>query len=188
MKMKTKYILPLCLALLVFEVNAEVNAYDPEADSNAANKERVLRGGKMSPMQRAAVAKAAAAESNEKGGDGFLGTNLAKPGVVGLPSGVQYKVVKAGTGKKPTEQSMIRCRYQGKLIDGSTFDKNDDKNPAAMAVSGLLPGLKEAVKLMPAGSKWEIVVPPQLGYGTQGNHRVGPNAVLIYDMEIVSIK
>jgi FKBP-type peptidyl-prolyl cis-trans isomerase len=170
---------------------ADVNTVapsDPQAEANAANKEQFLKGGKMSPRERAAVAKAAMADTNKQEGDSFLETNKTKQGVTTLPSGVQYKILRAGNGKRPTEDSMVRCRYKGTLIDGSTIDKTDDKKPSVMHVAGFLPGLKEAVKLMPTGSKWEIVVPPQLAYGAFGNRGIGPNAVLIYEMEILGIK
>jgi FKBP-type peptidyl-prolyl cis-trans isomerase len=101
---------------------------------------------------------------------------------------VQYKILRAGKGKKPTETSLVRCRYKGKLIDGSTIDKTDDKKPSTMDVSGFLAGLKEAVQLMATGSKWEVVIPPQLAYGAIGNRGVGPNAVLIYEVEILGVK
>jgi FKBP-type peptidyl-prolyl cis-trans isomerase len=80
------------------------------------------------------------------------------------------------------------CRYKGYLVDGSTFDKTDERRPSLMNVAGFVPGLREAVKLMPTGSKWEIVVPPELGFGPVGNRGVGGNAVVIYQMEILSVK
>jgi FKBP-type peptidyl-prolyl cis-trans isomerase len=161
---------------------------DTKADANAVNKERMLKGGKLSPRERREVAKAAMADSNLQAGADFMATHKAKPGVVSLASGVQYKILKASKGKKPTENSVIRCRYKGKLIDGSTIDKTDSKKPSSMNVSGFLPGLKEAVQLMPNGSKWEVVIPPQLAYGAIGNRGVGPNAVLIYEIELLGIK
>jgi FKBP-type peptidyl-prolyl cis-trans isomerase FklB len=161
---------------------------DATAAANAANKEQFIKGGRVSPRERAALAKAEIAETNKQAGADFLAQNKAKPGVVSLPSGVQYKVLRAGKGKQPTEDSQVRCRYKGMLTDGSTIDKTDAKTPSTMHVAGFLPGLKEAVKLMPAGSKWEIVIPPQLAYGPIGNRGVGPNAVLIYEMEILGIK
>jgi FKBP-type peptidyl-prolyl cis-trans isomerase len=161
---------------------------DTNADANAANKEQFLKGGKMSLREKAAVAKAELAEANKTAGADFLATYKSKPGVISLPSGVQYRILRAGNGKRPTEESQVRCRYKGKLIDGSTIDKSDDRKPSSMQVAGFLAGLKEAVKLMPTGSKWEIVVPPQLAYGAFGNRGVGPNAVLIYEMEILGIK
>ena len=128
------------------------------------------------------------ADSNKQAGDNFLAANKAKPGVVTLPSGVQYKILRAGKGMKPTEDNFVRCRYKGTLIDGSIIDKSDEKKPVSMHVAGFLAGLKEAVMLMPTGSKWEIVIPPQLAYGAFGNRGVGPNAVLIYEMEILGVK
>jgi len=195
--MKLKWVALFSLGMLAIQANAEQqmdasktpgNSASAQADENNANKERVLKGGKMSPRQRAEVAKSELAASNTQTGDGFLAANKVKKGVVSLPSGVQYKILSAGKGNKPKESSTIACRYQGKLVDGTGFDKADEKKPIMLKVAGLLPGLKEAVKLMPAGSKWEIVIPPQLAYGAQGYRNIGPNAILIYNMEIVSVK
>lgn len=169
---------------------SEVPAQAPASPKSPADagKERALKGGKMSPRQRHELDKAALADTNGRAGTDFLAANKARHGVVSLPSGVQYRILIAGKGKKkPTEASVISCRYQGKLIDGTGFEKSDARKPETLNVAGLVPGLKEAVKLMSAGSKWQIVVPPQLAYGSRGNHIVGPNAVLIYDMEIVSV-
>ena len=168
-------------------VNEATAPADSAADVNA-NKERILKGARVSPREKAALAKAEAGEANKEEGANFLSTNAAKKGVTTLASGVQYKILRAGKGKKPTEGSRISCRYKGTLIDGTSFDKTEDKKPSVMHVSGFVPGLKEAVLLMPTGSKWEIVVPPQLAYGAIGNRGVGSNAVLIYQMEILSIK
>jgi FKBP-type peptidyl-prolyl cis-trans isomerase FklB len=162
---------------------------DPKAEANAANKEQLLKGGKMSPRQKAALARGELAESNKGAGDAFLASNGAKPGVVSLPSGLQYKILHAGKGKKPTESSTIRYRYKGTLIDGSVIDKSAENNkPSTINVGGLLAGLKEAAMLMPSGSKWQIVIPPQLAYGASGYRGAGPNAVLVYEMEILGIK
>lgn len=153
-----------------------------------ANRERLLKGGKISARQKTAMAKAQISDSNKQQGEVFLAENKAKQGVISLTSGVQYKILRAGSGKKPSENSVVACRFRGALIDGATFDKSDSKKPVALSVSGFLPGLKEAVMLMSAGAKWQIVIPPQLAYGELGDRGVGPNAVLIYDMEIVSVK
>jgi FKBP-type peptidyl-prolyl cis-trans isomerase len=168
--------------------HATAPAEAPSASPAEANRARVLKGGKMSQRQKTAMAKATLAESNKQQGESFLAANKIKDGVVSLPSGVQYKILKAAKGKTPGENSMVACRYRGTLTDGTSFDKTDAKTPAALSVAGFLPGLREAVKLMPAGSKWQIVVPPQLAYGESGDRGVGPNAVLIYEMEIVSFK
>ena len=207
--MKIRWIFLFCFCLLGFQARADqavvidaqsigespaktdANApaqSDAQTQANDANKEQFLQGGKMSPRERAALARAQMADSNKQTGDNFLATNKAKPGVVTLPSGVQYKILRAGKGMKPTEDNFVRCRYKGTLIDGSTIDKSDGNKPVSMHVAGFLEGLKEAVVLMPTGSKWEIVIPPQLAYGAFGNRGVGPNAVLIYDIEILGVK
>jgi FKBP-type peptidyl-prolyl cis-trans isomerase FklB len=159
----------------------------PGPQSAATTQEQLLKGANMSPKQRAELAKAAQASTNNDVGANFLASNKSKPGVISLPSGVQYKILKAGNGKRPTDDSVVRCRYQGTLVDGATFDKADDKTPVVMRVAGFLTGLKEAVKLMSSGSKWEVVVPPQLGYGSHGSRGVAPNAVLIYTIEILGV-
>jgi len=185
--MTTKWMLLLCLGLPALQAWAQQPASVPPADPNAASAEQQQKGGRLSPKARAELAKAAAADANLQAGAAFLTSNKTKQGVVSLPSGVQYRILKTGTGKRPTEDSSVRCRYVGTLVDGMQFDKAEDKNPTVMRVAGFVPGLKEAVKLMPAGSKWEVVIPPELGYGSQGNRAVAPNAVLIYAIEIVGI-
>jgi len=198
------------LGLLVLQANAEEavvidaqtigqqsgastsNAGTPEpvvypADANDANRTRVLKGGRMSLRQKVAVDKATLSDNNKQQGEDFFATNKARQGVVSLPSGVQYEILRAGKGRKPTDNSIVVCRYRGTLIDGTQFESDAGK-PVALHVVGFVPGLKEAVKLMSTGSKWRIVVPPQLAYGEVGNRGVGPNAVLIYDLEIISIK
>jgi len=162
---------------------------DPQNEANAVNKEQLLKGGKMSPRQKAALAKGEMADTNKEAGNAFLANNSAKPGVVALPSGLQYKIIHAGQGNKPTENNMVRCRYKGRLTDGTIIDSSAENNkPATIRVGGLLAGLKEAVLQMPIGSKWQIVIPPSLAYGASGYHGVGPNAVVVYEMEILGIK
>jgi FKBP-type peptidyl-prolyl cis-trans isomerase len=167
----------------------DAQAQQPSAvDSSDAARERARTGARVSPREKAALARAAVGDSNRPEGLNFLAANKAKKGVVVLPSGVQYKILRVGKGKKPKEENTIMCRFKGTLTDGTTFDKTDEKKPSPLNVSGFLPGLKEAVKLMPSGSKWEIVIPSELAYGAHGNRGVGANAVVIYQMEIVGIK
>jgi len=153
-----------------------------------ATKEATLNNVRISPRQKAAFLKADLLISNKKEGEAFLLANKSSPGVVVLPSGVQYKIIRPSKGKQPSDKSTIVCRYKGTLIDGTSFDKSEVKKPLTLAVAGLLPGLRETIKLMTTGSKWQIVIPPYLGFGERGSHGVGPNAVLIYDMEIISVK
>jgi FKBP-type peptidyl-prolyl cis-trans isomerase len=187
MMLKLKLVSLLCLGVLGLQAHSQPALTEAQAQANAANKELLQKGGKISPRQKAELAKAEKADANQQGTASYLSANKIKPGVVTLASGVQYKVLKAGTGKRPTDTDSVRCRYQGTLADGTGFDKADDKTPTVLRVTGLLPGLKEAVKLMPVGSKWEVVVPPELAYGAKGGHAVGPNAVLIYVIEIAGI-
>jgi FKBP-type peptidyl-prolyl cis-trans isomerase len=131
-----------------------------------------------------------AGEDNRKKGEDFLAENKKKEGVVTLPSGLQYVVLKAGDGKKPTDADTVECHYRGTLIDGTEFDSSDrSKQPATFTVTGVIPGWREALKLMPAGSKWQLFIPPQLAYGARGAGRdIGPNATLIFELELLAIK
>ncbi len=141
-------------------------------------------------IQRMAKAKTADAENNKKEGDAFLAQNKGKQGVVTLPSGLQYRVIKNAEGKKPTGADTVDYNYRGTLVNGTEFDSSRHTGkPATFKVSGVIPGLQEALKVMPVGSTWQIVVPSQLGYGQRGNgSMVGPNAVLIFEVELLAIK
>jgi FKBP-type peptidyl-prolyl cis-trans isomerase FklB len=131
-----------------------------------------------------------AAEKNKKEGEAFLAANKVKDGVVTLPSGLQYKVLKAGNGKAPGEDDGVTCRYRGTLLDGTEFDSSEGMGmPVTFYVrDSTIEGWKEALKLMPAGSKWQIFVPSKLGFGEKGAGRdVGPNATLIYEIELLAV-
>jgi len=186
--MKTLAMLTVCGALMAQQALAQAPG-DAKSLADAANQADALKGGHLSPRQRAELEKAALAKGNAQAEAGFLAANRGKPGVVALPSGVQYKVLAAGTAAKhPTDASTVLCRYKGSLADGASFDRSDDKAASALKVSGLVPGLREAVKLMNAGARWEVLVPPELGYGSRGTQGVPPNAVLVYTIEIVAIQ
>lgn len=129
-----------------------------------------------------------ASVANLKVGNAFLDDNMHKPGVVKLKSGLQYKVIKAGAGAKPKENDVVLCNYRGTLVDGAVFEQSEAGKPASVKVAPLIAGLKEAIKLMPVGSKWEIYMPSELGFGGVGNMpKVGPDAVLIYELEVLKI-
>jgi FKBP-type peptidyl-prolyl cis-trans isomerase FklB len=133
----------------------------------------------------------AAVEKNKQEGDAFLAANKAKPGVVTLPSGLQYKVLQEGTGPKPAATDTVMCNYKGTLVDGTEFDSSYKRGQAAtFPVSQVIKGWTEALQLMPVGSKWEIFVPPSLGYGERGTNGgpIGPNATLIFEVELMSIQ
>jgi FKBP-type peptidyl-prolyl cis-trans isomerase len=130
------------------------------------------------------------AEKNKQAGEAFLAENKAKEGVVTLPSGLQYKILKAGDGKKPTADDTVECQYRGTLLDGTEFDSSYKRNqPATFKVKGVIPGWTEALQLMPVGSKWQLFIPSNLAYGERGAGRdIGPNSTLIFEVELLSIK
>jgi FKBP-type peptidyl-prolyl cis-trans isomerase FklB len=131
-----------------------------------------------------------AAEKNKREGDAFLEENKKKEGVVTLPSGLQYKILKAGEGKTPTEKDMVQVHYAGTLIDGTEFDSSlPHGQPLTFPLVGVIAGWREALKLMPVGSKWQLFIPPSLAYGTRGSgDKIGPNATLIFEVELLDIK
>jgi FKBP-type peptidyl-prolyl cis-trans isomerase FklB len=132
----------------------------------------------------------AAGEKNKKDGEVFLAENKKKEGVVTLPSGLQYKVLTMGNGKKPRATDKVTLNYRGVLIDGTEFDNSYKRGePAVFPVNGIIKGLSEALQLMPVGSKWQIVIPADIAYGEQGaGAQIAPNAVLIFEIELLGIK
>lgn len=133
--------------------------------------------------------QAQAAAANRSQGEAFLKANGAKPGVKTLASGLQYQVLTAGTGPVPTASDTVTCNYRGTLIDGTEFDSSAAHGgPSNFPVEGVIAGWTEALQLMPVGSKWRLFVPAALGYGERGaGQDIGPNAVLVFDIELLSI-
>ena len=129
-------------------------------------------------------------EKNKKEGEIFLEANKKKEGVQTLPSGLQYKVLKAGAGKKPTATDTVTVHYRGTLIDGKEFDSSYPRGkPVTFPVNGVIPGWTEALPLMEEGAKWELFIPSNLAYGERGAGRdIGPNATLIFEVELISIE
>jgi FKBP-type peptidyl-prolyl cis-trans isomerase FklB len=139
--------------------------------------------------QHAQVSKQQAMDVNKKKGEDFLAANKTKPGILVLPSGVQYKIIKAGSGRLPVDSDTISVNYRGSLIDGSEFDATEPGHPVNLKLAQLIAGWKEAVKLMPVGSKWQIFIPSILGYGERGvGNDIGPNEVLVFELELLEIK
>jgi FKBP-type peptidyl-prolyl cis-trans isomerase len=144
--------------------------------------------GEMRKKQQEAALKAS--EENKSQGLAYLEANKAKEGVVTLPSGLQYKVLQEGTGPKPVATDQVVCNYRGTLLDGTEFDSSYKRGqPATFPVTGVIKGLTEALQLMPVGSKWQLVIPADLAYGDRGaGPQIGPNATLIFEIELISIQ
>jgi FKBP-type peptidyl-prolyl cis-trans isomerase FklB len=124
-----------------------------------------------------------------KEGEEFLAANKSKEGVVTLPSGLQYKILTAGTGPKPTASDKVTCNYRGTLINGKEFDSSYKRGePASFPVGGVIKGWTEALQLMPVGSKWQLFIPPDMAYGDRGaGSDIGPGETLIFEVELLSI-
>ena len=131
-----------------------------------------------------------AAATNKAEGENFLAANKAKEGVVTLPSGLEYKILKAGDGPKPAASDQVVCNYRGTLINGTEFDSSYKRGqPATFGVGQVIKGWTEALQLMPVGSKWQLFIPSSLAYGERPDPRSGiePNAALIFEVELLSI-
>lgn len=140
------------------------------------------------PSTSTSIAAASDSDKNKIDGQTFLANNAKKPGVVTLPSGLQYKIITAGSGPKPTDNDTVVVEYKGTSIDGKVFDQTKPGAPATFPVGQVIPGWTEALKLMPVGSTWEIYVPANLGYGEQGAPPViGPNQALVFSIHLINI-
>jgi FKBP-type peptidyl-prolyl cis-trans isomerase len=127
-------------------------------------------------------------EANKKEGDAFLAANKAKDGVVTLPSGLQYKVLQAGTGPKPAATDSVTVNYRGTFINGTEFDSSYKRGqPATFPVNGVIKGWTEALQLMPVGSKWQLFIPSDLAYGERAPGDIGPNTTLLFEVELLKI-
>lgn len=128
-------------------------------------------------------------EKAKQEGAAFLAENGKKPGVTTLPSGLQYKVIAAGKGPKPTGNDTVRCHYRGTFVDGREFDSSYSRGePAVFPVRGVIPGWTEALQLMPVGSKWQLVVPYELAYGAGGTRGIPPYSTLVFEVELLGIE
>ncbi len=181
------------------------NGIEVNSDALFAGIKDALSGGKplmteeemretMMALQKETQAKQqeqmkAAAEKNKKEGEAFLAANKKKDGVITLKSGLQYKIIKAGSGKTPKATDSVTVNYKGTLIDGTEFDSSYKRGqPATFPVNGVIPGWTEALQLMKEGAKWQLFIPSDLAYGERGAGGViGPDAVLIFDVELISI-
>lgn len=138
----------------------------------------------------APISKPAAAAAPADPAAAFLAENAKAPGVVVLPSGLQYKVVKAGDPKGPSPKpgDAIKVNYEGKLLDGTVFDSSFQRGkPALMPLGGLIPGWMEALPLMHPGDEWILYIPPALGYGPDGQGPIPPNSVLVFRLQLLGL-
>ena len=125
----------------------------------------------------------------KEAGNKFLEENKKQEGVITLPSGLQYKILKNGNGPKPKASDTVKCHYEGRLINGAIFDSSIRRGePAEFPVSGVIAGWVEALQLMNTGSKWQLYIPSELAYGSHGaGQSIGPNETLIFDVELLDI-
>lgn len=129
------------------------------------------------------------AEKNRVAGDKFLAENKGKPGVVTLPSGLQYKILTDGKGESPQAADTVTVHYRGTLIDGTEFDSSYKRGePATFPVSGVIRGWTEALQLMKPGAKWQLFIPSGLAYGENAPPNIGPNSMLLFDVELISVQ
>jgi peptidyl-prolyl cis-trans isomerase len=144
-------------------------------------------------QEQEAKQQAAAAEAGKAAkaaGEAFLAENGEKDGVVTLPSGLQYQVLKEGNGKKPSATDQVVCHYEGTLIDGTVFDSSYQRNqPATFGLNQVIPGWTEGVQLMQEGAKYRFFIPYNLAYGERGaGAQIPPFAALVFDVELIEVK
>lgn len=155
---------------------------------NSGSEKRIDK--KRESKENAKKKKEEIADKNMKEGTAFLAANKNNNGVITRPSGLQYKIIKEGTGKTPTENGSVTVNYRGTLISGKEFDSSyTKKKPATFSLKKVIKGWQEALLLMKEGAQWQLYVPSDLAYGQRGaGGVVGPNEMLIFDIELISVK
>ena len=125
---------------------------------------------------------------NKAAGEKFLAENATKEGVQTTESGLQYKIIKQGKGKVPTDKNTVKVHYKGTLIDGTEFDSSYSRNePSSFPVTGVIKGWTEALTMMPVGSKWELYIPQDLAYGSRNQAKIKPFSTLVFEVELLEI-
>jgi FKBP-type peptidyl-prolyl cis-trans isomerase FklB len=163
------------------------------SDGLAKAKTRVaeadLEAAFQAMQQKMIAAQAAEGEKQLAAGNEYLAKNKAKPGVTVTPSGLQYEVLKSGTGAKPKTTDTVKVHYHGTLIDGKVFDSSVERNePIEFPVTGVIPGWIEALQLMSVGDKWKLTIPPAIAYGARAKGDIPANSVLIFEVELLGIQ
>lgn len=174
------------MAVVIQAINASI-----KGDKTALTKEEALKV-RQDFMQKLSAKRQAEekakAETNKKAGEEFLAKNKSKAGVKTTASGLQYEVIKQGTGPKPKDTDTVEVHYTGKLIDGTTFDSSVERGqPTSFPLKGVIPGWTEGLQLMPVGSKFKFYIPSNLAYGENGPGPIGPNATLTFEVELLKI-
>lgn len=171
----------LCLSAVCL---AGCNQNNPGNQQSNAAPDAPAAGGSAAPTQLP-VARDLSPESNQQ----FLADNAKRPGVMTLPSGLQYQVIKSGTGKSPTPNDLVTVTYRGQLINGMVFDETQPGKTATFPAGQLIPGWVEALQKMKEGDQWQLVIPANLGYGEAGAGGViPPNQTLVFDMTLLKVE
>jgi FKBP-type peptidyl-prolyl cis-trans isomerase len=166
--------------------NAEPQLTEEQIAEAIKAFETVMTAKREEMQQAEQQASQMQADANLAEGSAFLAENGAKEGVVTTESGLQYRVLVAGSGAKPSVDSMVEVHYAGRLLDGTEFDSSVKRGvPAQFGVTQVIAGWTEALQLMPEGSKWELYIPADLAYGPGGTGPIGPNATLIFEVELL---
>ncbi len=180
--------LDLKIETLVFGLKEAIAGTESKISEQDA--QAVMMAFQAEMQQKMAEQAAVAAKENLAAGEAFLTENKTREGVITTESGLQYEVLTAGEGAKPSESDTVSVHYHGTLINGNVFDSSVDRGePVEFPVTGVIPGWVEALQLMPAGSKYKLFIPANLAYGEQGSGGgIGPNETLIFEVELLAIK
>ncbi|GAB2535402.1 FKBP-type peptidyl-prolyl cis-trans isomerase [Rufibacter soli] len=172
---------------LLFGLKEALKGSPSKLDQNEVQS--VMMQLQMQMQEKQQASAGASGEQNKKEGEAFLESNKTKEGVKTLPSGLQYEVLESGSGKTPSQTSHVTTHYHGTLIDGTVFDSSYERGePATFPVNGVIAGWTEALQLMKEGDKWRLFLPSNLAYGARGaGSDIGPNAALIFDVELISV-
>jgi FKBP-type peptidyl-prolyl cis-trans isomerase FklB len=163
---------------------------DEEMRAAVEPLQKEMQAKRSEEMQKAAEKNKELGDKNKAEGDAFLAENGKKEGVVTLPSGLQYKVIKEGTGKSPQKTDKVKVHYRGTLVNGTEFDSSHKRGqPAEFGVDKVIKGWTEALQLMKEGAQWTVFIPPDLAYGPRGaGATIGPNSTLIFEVELISVQ
>jgi FKBP-type peptidyl-prolyl cis-trans isomerase FklB len=176
-------------ALTVDQAALFAGIVDGLAKSETRVAEADLEAAFQAMQQKLIAAQAAEGEKQLAAGNEYLAKNKAKPGVITTASGLQYEVLKSGTGPKPKETDKVKVHYHGTLIDGKVFDSSVERNePVEFAVTGVISGWVEALQLMSVGDKWKLTIPPAIAYGARAKGDIPANSVLVFEVELLGIQ